>query len=166
MGLNIWPPQISANIARGIVYHQAITANTAYIGDTETIVYPHTFQAAQGRTYKFTYNLLVVDADGVGDTTPPGAKNAAHLYGRWASGATVTSSSTVVAQKYHTIFSDSSDRDSGTMLVGYVVNPPAGQVTVGLGLRVRIASGTNGMTRILPGGGSYFAVEDVGSALA
>ncbi|AGM12046.1 hypothetical protein SEA_GODPOWER_24 [Streptomyces phage Godpower] len=166
MGLNIWPPQISANIARGIVSHEAITLNTDYIGDTETIVYPHTFQAAQGRTYKFTYNLLVVDANATGDTTPPGAKNAAHLYGRWAAGSTVTTSSAVVAQKYHTIFSDSSDRDSGTMLVGYLINPPAGQITVGLGLRVRIASGTNGMTRILPGSGSYIAIEDVGSGLA
>ncbi|ATE85128.1 hypothetical protein SEA_GOBY_23 [Streptomyces phage Goby] len=167
MGLNIWPPQIAANIARGIVYTAAL-GTSAHVGDTETVLYSHTFKAAAGRTYKIHYRFTSVDTDGTGDSTEPAryAKNSALIYCRWKSGTSVAVTDPQIAQGYQSVYDDDSTSSSGTELTAYLINPPAGDVTVGISVKTGRAAATYGQVRFLPGGGARMVVEDVGSVLA
>ncbi|AKY03707.1 hypothetical protein AVT26_gp25 [Streptomyces phage Lannister] len=165
MGLNIWPPPVPAKLARGIVY-TATLGTTAYIGDTETMAYTHTFKAAAGRTYKIHYRLTSVDTDGTGDNTNTNiryAKNSAILYCRWKSGTSVSVTDPQIAQAYATVFDDDSTSSTGAELTAYLIDPPAGDVTVGLSVKTGRAAATYGQVRFLPAGGARMVIEDVGS---
>ncbi|MGM9381122.1 DUF7298 domain-containing protein [Streptomyces antibioticus] len=146
----------------------AITKNldtTAYVGDTETMVYQLPFIAAPKRIYRVHLQVYAIDTDGTGDNTNANiryAKNSMIIKCRWASGSTVTTSGSTTGEHRVTVYDDDSTTASGADVAFYLCNPPAGQLTAGISIATARASATYGQVRILPGSYSYFAVEDVG----
>lgn len=152
---------------RGIVSVQAL-ASTAYIGDTETIVYSQTFTAEANRCYEINFRVAVVDTDATGDnasSTIRYAKQSGYTACRWAAGSTASNTSTLLGTFYNTLFDDDSFTATGINANWYLNNPPAGTVTIGIGLKVNRAAATYGQVRYLVSGGSHLAIEDVGSSI-
>ncbi|WDS51739.1 hypothetical protein SEA_TRIUMPH_25 [Streptomyces phage Triumph] len=153
------------HMPRGIVAITQNLATTTSIGDTETVVYQLPFTAAPKRIYRVHLQIFAADTDGVGDNANANiryAKNSMNIRCRWASGSSVTASGTLIGEHRVTVFDDDSSTASGADVAFYLLNPPRGQVTVGITLNTARAAATYGMVRVLPGSLSYFAVEDVG----
>lgn len=152
---------------RGVLALQTL-GTTAYVGDTESIVYTQQFQADAGRCYKVTIRIAAVDTDATGDNANTNiryAKQSAMTTVRWATGTTVSTSSTAIGTFYSTTYDDDSNSATGMDATFYLNNPPAGPITVGVGLNTRRAAATYGMVRFLPSTLSTLAIEDVGAAL-
>ncbi|WAB08727.1 hypothetical protein SEA_ANDRIS_23 [Streptomyces phage Andris] len=155
----------ASHMPRGIVAITQNLATTAQIGDTETMVYQLPFKAAPKRIYRVHLQAYAADTDGVGDNTNANiryAKNSMVLRGRWATGTTVTTAGTAFGEGRATVFDDDSATAGGIDINWYLLNPPSGQLTVGVAIYVARAAATYGTVRILPGSFSFFAVEDVG----
>ncbi|MFE5971387.1 siphovirus ReqiPepy6 Gp37-like family protein [Streptomyces sp. NPDC056460] len=151
--------------AKGVVAIQNL-ALSAYIADTATLVYTQQFTAEAGRCYKVALRIAAVDTDNVGDSaTARYAKQGAYTTVRWASGTTVTTSSSLVGDAYSTTFDDDSNTSNGLDINCYINNPPAGPITVGITLNTRRAAATYGMVRYIPGGLSTLVIEDAGAAI-
>ncbi|MFJ9827698.1 siphovirus ReqiPepy6 Gp37-like family protein [Streptomyces sp. NPDC101160] len=151
--------------AKGVVAIQNL-ALSAYVADTATLVYTQQFTAEAGRCYKVALRIAAVDTDNTGDsTTARYAKQGAYTTVRWASGATVTTSSSLVGDAYSTTFDDDSNTSNGLDINCYINNPPAGPITVGITLNTRRAAATYGMVRYIPGGLSTLVIEDAGAAI-
>ncbi|MFI6275934.1 siphovirus ReqiPepy6 Gp37-like family protein [Streptomyces sp. NPDC050988] len=152
---------------RGVMAMQAL-ASTAYVGDTETIVYTQTFTAEANRCYRINLRVAAVDTDATGDNasaTIRYAKQSGYTACRWAAGTTVSNTSTLLGTFYSTLFDDDSFTASGINANWYLNNPAAGTVTIGIGLKVNRAAATYGQVRYLVSGGSHLAIEDAGSAI-
>lgn len=153
------------HMPRGIV---AITTNLAtsnYVGDAETVIYQLPFTAAPKRIYRVHLQVYAADTDSVGDNANTNiryAKNSMVIRCRWASGSTVTASGTLIGEHRATVYDDDSSTASGVDFSAYLLNPPAGPLTVGITLATARAAATYGAVRFLPGAISCFAVEDVG----
>jgi hypothetical protein len=159
----------ASHMPRGVV---ALTNNldeTAYIGNTETMVYQLPFVAAPKRIYRVHLQTYSVDTDGVGDNTNSAiryAKNSMIVRCRWASGSTVTTSGTIIGNHRVTVFDDDSTTSSSADCSFYLINPPRGQLTVGISIWAARspATGTGGFgqVRFLVSTGSHLSIEDVG----
>ncbi|WP_412076906.1 siphovirus ReqiPepy6 Gp37-like family protein [Streptomyces xanthophaeus] len=151
--------------AKGVVAIQNL-ALSAYIADTAALVYTQQFTAEAGRCYKVALRIASVDTDNAGDSaTARYAKQGAYTTVRWASGTTVTTSSSLVGDAYSTTFDDDSNTSNGLDINCYINNPPAGPITVGITLNTRRAAATYGMVRYIPGGLSTLVIEDAGAAI-
>lgn len=153
------------HMPRGVVAITTDLASTAYVGDTETMVYTLPFTAAPKRIYRVHLQVYSVDTDGVGDNTNSNvryAKSGAAIRCRWASGSTVTTSSTILGAHRVTVFDDDSSTSSGADCTYYLLNPPRGQATVGISLATARPAASYGQVRFLTGTGNHFAIEDVG----
>ncbi|MFJ6680596.1 DUF7298 domain-containing protein [Streptomyces werraensis] len=153
------------HMPRGVVAIMKDLGTTAYVGDTETVVYQLGFTAAPKRIYRVHLQAYVVDVDGVGDNTNSNiryAKNSALVRCRWASGSTVTASSTVIGATRVTVFDDDSSTSSGVDASYYLVNPPRGLVTVGISLLAGRTAATYGSVRFLSSASDSLVIEDVG----
>ncbi|AKY03779.1 hypothetical protein SEA_VERSE_24 [Streptomyces phage Verse] len=168
MGAAIYPPPSSPNFARGLVAPIQMLGTSAYVGNTETMIYTQQFTAQANRSYKVVMRMPSVDTDGAGDNTNSTiryAKQGAITYCRWAAGATVTTASQSVGNFYTTTFDDDSVTSMGLMCEWYIVNPPAGLITVGISLfAYRSPHTTYGMVRYLPSASATLGIEDVGPA--
>lgn len=152
---------------RGVIAVQAL-ASTAYVGDTETIVYTQTFAAEANRCYRINLRVAAVDTDATGDNasaTIRYAKQSGYTACRWGAGTTVSNTSPLLGTFYSTLFDDDSFTASGINANWYLNNPAAGTVTIGIGLKVNRAAATYGQVRYLVSGGSHLAIEDAGSAI-
>ncbi|MCD2462465.1 hypothetical protein MBT42_02715 [Streptomyces sp. MBT42] len=139
--------------------------NSAVVGDTETVVYTLSFTAAPKRIYKVCFRAAVVDTNGTGDNANSAiryAKNAADIRCRWAVGASVTATSNNLGLMRATVFDDDSITAMGADASFYLLNPPRGQITVGITLKAARASATYGQVGLYPNSGSHLAIEDVG----
>ncbi|MFJ3974894.1 hypothetical protein [Streptomyces sp. NPDC090021] len=167
-GWSAWRQLSYANeTARGVKALQTL-GTSAYVGDTATMVYTQQFTAEAGRCYKVTLRVASVDTDGAGDNANASiryAKQSAFTCIRWATGTTVTPSSTLAADFYSTVYDDDSSTSTGLNIDCFINNPPAGPITVGVTLNTRRAAATYGMVRYLPSGMSQLAIEDAGAAL-
>ncbi|ATI18887.1 hypothetical protein SEA_JANUS_24 [Streptomyces phage Janus] len=153
------------HMPRGVVAITLDLANSAVVGDTETMIYTLSFTAAPKRIYKVCFRAAVVDTNGTGDNANSAiryAKNAADIRCRWASGASVTTSSSSLGLIRATVFDDDSVTAGGADASFYLLNPPRGQITVGITLRAARASATYGQVGLYPNAGSHLAIEDVG----
>ncbi|MFG2209948.1 siphovirus ReqiPepy6 Gp37-like family protein [Streptomyces sp. NPDC091682] len=151
--------------AKGVIAIQNL-ALSAYVADSATLVYTQQFTAEAGRCYKVALRIASVDTDNAGDSaTARYAKQGAYTTVRWASGTTVTTSSTLVGDAYSTTFDDDSNTSNGLDINCYINNPPAGPITVGITLNTRRAAATYGMVRYIPGGLSTLVIEDAGAAI-
>ncbi|MGW3336214.1 siphovirus ReqiPepy6 Gp37-like family protein [Streptomyces sp. NPDC001009] len=150
---------------RGVLALQTL-GTTAYVGDTETMVYTQQFTAEAGRCYKVVLRIASVDTDATGDNASTRyAKQSAMTVVRWASGSTVASSNTAIGSFYSTTFNDDSNTSNGMDAAFYLNSPPAGPITIGIGLMTKRAAATYGMVRYLPSTLSTLAIEDVGAAV-
>ncbi|MBQ0949253.1 MULTISPECIES: hypothetical protein [unclassified Streptomyces] len=150
---------------RGVVAIMTNLGTTDYIGDTETMVFRLPFQAAPKRIYRVHLVAYSADTDGTGDNTNANiryAKNSMIIRGRWASGSTVSTSGTAFGEYRVAVFDDDSSTSSGADVAFYLVNPPAGQLTVGVSIATARAAATYGQVRFLAGAMSALVVEDVG----
>ncbi|MGW8630614.1 DUF7298 domain-containing protein [Streptomyces sp. NPDC055793] len=150
---------------RGVVAIMTNLGTTDYVGDTETVVFRLPFQAAPKRIYRVHLVAYSVDADGTGDNANSNiryAKNGMVIRGRWASGPTVSTSGTAFGECRVTVFDDDSSTSSGADCAFYLVNPPAGQLTVGITIGTARTAATYGQVRLLAGSLSALVVEDVG----
>ncbi|MGC4928083.1 siphovirus ReqiPepy6 Gp37-like family protein [Streptomyces sp. DT117] len=153
------------NTPRGIV---ALTSlpNSDYVADVEQLVFTMPFTAEADRCYKVSIRVPVVDTDSTGDSSARVAKQSAMTYLRWAPGTSVSTSSTAVGSFYSTTFNDDSMTGTGLDASFYINRPPAGRITIGVGLMARRTAATYGRVRYLASTGSSLAVEDVGAAVA
>lgn len=148
--------------ARGVVGSSPI-GTSADVGTTEVITNSITFTALAGRAYRVNVLTPVLDNQAT-------AAQTAIVNVRWAAGATVTNASTLIAKGINNTPGATGSTTPGSAaetlsLVGYLNNPAAGSVTVGVGLaaasassNVRfLASGTLG-----PNANGVFVVEDIG----
>lgn len=167
MGASLYPPPVSTQLAKGLVALQAC-GTSAYVGNTETMIYTQQFTAEANRTYKVVFRMPSVDTDSTGDNataTIRYAKQTGVTQCRWASGTSVSTTSTNAGSLYTTTFDDDSQTSTGAQAEWYIQNPPAGTVTVGISLyAIRSPSSTYGQVRYLPSTGSQLAIEDVGPA--
>ncbi|MFG2923875.1 hypothetical protein ACGFYA_20495 [Streptomyces sp. NPDC048305] len=151
---------------RGVVALLNNLDETAYVGSTETMVYQLPFVAAPKRIYKVHLQAYSVDTDGVGDNASTNiryAKTSMIMRFRWAAGSTVTTSGTVLGAHRVSVFDDDSTTSSSADCAFYLVNPPAGQLAVGVSIwSARTPDTTYGKVRFLTSTGSHLAVEDVG----
>ncbi|MFF8845492.1 hypothetical protein ACF08N_22660 [Streptomyces sp. NPDC015127] len=150
---------------RGVVAITTTLDNSAVVGDTETVVYTLSFTAAPKRIYKVCFRAAVVDTNGTGDNTNSAiryAKNAADIRCRWAVGSSVTATSNNLGLMRATVFDDDSITAMGVDASYYLLNPPRGQITVGITLKAARASATYGQVGLYPNSGSHLAIEDVG----
>lgn len=150
----------------GVVALTNNLAETAYVGNTETMVYQLPFIAAPKRIYRMHLQVYAVDTDGAGDNANSAiryAKNSMIIRGRWASGSTVSTSGTIIGNHRVTVYDDDSTTSSGADCTFYLLNPPAGQLTVGISIwAARTPDTTYGKVRFLVNTGSHLSVEDVG----
>ncbi|MEU2111514.1 siphovirus ReqiPepy6 Gp37-like family protein [Streptomyces sp. NPDC019507] len=152
---------------RGIVALQTL-GTPSYIGDTPTIVYTQQFTASANRCYRVTLRVASTDTDAVGDNADSNiryAKQGLYTTVRWASGTTVTTTSTLIGDYFSTTFDDDSNTSTGLNLNCFINKPPAGTVTVGVAISTRRAAATYGLVRYLPGSLSTLAIEDVGAGI-
>ncbi|WP_432006298.1 DUF7298 domain-containing protein [Streptomyces parvus] len=153
------------HMPRGVVAITLDLSNSAVVGETETVIYTLPFTAAPKRIYKVCFRAAVVDTNGTGDNANNAiryAKNAADIRCRWASGASVTTSSNNLGVLRATVFDDDSVTAGGVDASFYMLNPPRGQITVGITLRAARTSATYGQVGLYPNPGSHFVIEDVG----
>lgn len=153
------------HMPRGVVAITTDLASTDYVGDTETMVYQLPFTAAPKRIYRVHLQVYSVDTDGTGDNTNSNiryAKSAAAIRCRWASGPIVTTSGTILGAHRVTVYDDDSSTSSGADCTFYLLNPPRGQLTVGISLATARAAATYGQIRFLASSGNHLAIEDVG----
>lgn len=155
----------------GVVALMNNLGDTAYVGNTETMVYQLPFIAAPKRIYRVHLQAYSVDTDNGGDNTNTNiryAKNSMIIRCRWAAGSTVTTTgSTVIGAHRVSVFDDDSTTASSADCTFYLVNPPAGQLTTGISIWAARspATGTGtiyGQVRFLTSTGSHLSVEDVG----
>jgi|SRR5690606_1875434 len=138
--------------------------NDAYV-DTETVVYTLSFTAAPKRFYKVHFQVYSVDSDGTGDNANNDiryAKSSAAIRCRWASGSTVTTSSSILGAHRVTVFDDDSSTASGADISYFLINPPRGLTTVGITLAAARTPATYGKVRFLTSTGNHLSIEDVG----
>lgn len=148
--------------AKGVVGQTPI-GTSASANTTGIITNSVTFIAEANRAYRVSVLTPVVDNDGTANQT-------AVVTIRWATGASVVIGSTLIAKGVQntppTTTSSTPGSSAETLaLVGYLNNPGAGQVTVGVGLEALsasstirfLASGTSG-----PNANGVFVVEDIG----
>lgn len=148
--------------AKGVVGAASI-GTSADVGTTEVITDSVTFTAEAGRAYRVSVMTPVLDNQATASQT-------AITTIRWASGATVSNAGSLIAKGIGNTPGVTGSSSPGSAaetitMIGYINNPPAGQVTVGLGLaassassNVRyLASGTTG-----PDKAGILFVEDVG----
>lgn len=150
---------------RGVVAITTGLGDSGLVGDTETVVYQLPFVAAPKRIYKVCFRAGMADTNGTGDNANANiryAKNGATLQCRWAAGPSVSTSGAVLGVYRVTVFDDDSNTATGADCHFYLVNPPAGQVAVGITLRASRASATYGQVQLYTSGSGHFAVEDVG----
>ena len=136
-----------------------------YVGDTETMVYQLPFIAAPKRIYRVQIRAGRADAHTEGDQEGEiirYAKNSMVTRCRWASGPTVTTSGTSLGDYRVSVFDDNSTVSTGLHSSWILINPPAGQLTVGISIFAGRAAATYGTVRILTDGGAYLLVEDIG----
>ncbi|AWY07589.1 hypothetical protein SEA_YOSIF_25 [Streptomyces phage Yosif] len=168
MGAQLYPPPSNASVAKGVVALQSL-GTSAYVGNTETMIYTQQFTAQAGRIYKVVMRMASVDTDGAGDQTNTlirYAKQTGITHCRYAAGSSVSTSSTTLGNFYTTTFDDDSITSMGLTCEWYMTSPPAGLITVGISLyAARSPHTTYGMVRYLPASGATLAIEDVGSAL-
>ncbi|MEU9795072.1 hypothetical protein AB0E27_31555 [Streptomyces sparsogenes] len=137
--------------------------DTAYVGDTETMVYQLPFIAAPKRIYKVAFRVGIADADSTGDQTANRyAKQGLTATCRWAAGSSVAVSSASIGYLRTTTFDDDSLTGTGADASFYLVNPPGGQLTVGISIKAARAAATYGQVRYLTGPNAHLVVEDVG----
>ncbi|MFF4244300.1 siphovirus ReqiPepy6 Gp37-like family protein [Streptomyces sp. NPDC001822] len=156
------------NSPRGILAIQPALVASAHVGDTEAILYSQTFTASAGRCYKVNFRMATVDTDGTGDNSNTNiryAKQGGYTSCRWAAGSAVSTSSALLGVMYTTTFDDDSTSGIGVTADFYLNNPPAGPITIGIGLKTLRPAATYGQVRYLPSGGSHLAVEDVGATV-
>ncbi|ATI18724.1 hypothetical protein SEA_DAUDAU_23 [Streptomyces phage Daudau] len=153
----------------GVVAITTGLADTAYVGNTETMVYQLPFIAAPKRIYKVCFRIGRADTDGTGDnadTLIRYAKQSLAARCRWASGSSVTTSGTSLGDYRVTVYDDDSNTASGMDASWYLVNPPSGQLTVGIAIWAAwspaTGTGGHGQVRCLADGNAHFVVEDVG----
>lgn len=153
---------VAATRAKGVVGSTPI--GTSSSADTTGLITDSiTFTAEAGRAYRVSVLTPVVDNDG-------SASQTAVVTLRWATGASVTIGGTLIAKGVQntppTTTSSTPGSSAETLaLIGYLNNPGAGQVTIGVGLAALsasstirfLASGTSG-----PNANGVFVVEDVG----
>ncbi|MET8111173.1 DUF7298 domain-containing protein [Streptomyces prasinus] len=150
---------------RGVVAITTGLDNTVSVDSTETVVFQLPFTAAPKRIYKVSLRVGRADVDGVGDNagdTLRYAKNSLAVRCRWASGSTVTTSGTSLGDYRVTVFDDDSTTATGVSAHWFLLDPPAGQLTVGVSIWAGRNAATYGNVRILADGHAHFAVEDVG----
>lgn len=148
--------------AKGVVGQSAIGTSSS-ANTTGIITNSVTFIAEANRAYRVNVLTPVVDNDGSANQT-------AVVTIRWATGASVAIGGTLIAKGVQntppTTTSSTPGSSAETLsLVGYLNNPGAGQVTVGVGLEALsasstirfLASGTSG-----PNANGVFVVEDIG----
>ncbi|WP_436739919.1 DUF7298 domain-containing protein [Streptomyces sp. BBFR102] len=154
------------HLPRGVVALMNDLDSTEYVGNTETMVYQLPFRAAPKRIYKVHLQAYSADTDGVGDNANTNiryAKSSLLIRVRWAAGTTVTTSGTVIGAHRVSVFDDDSTTATSADCSFYLINPPAGQLTVGLSIwAARTPDTTYGKVRFLTSAGSHLAVEDVG----
>lgn len=149
----------------GVVAITTGLADSGLVGDTETVVYKLTFTAAPKRIYRINFRAMMADTDSTGDQTNTiirYAKNGATIGCRWATGSTVTTSGTPLGYIRATVFDDDSVTAMGAELTCYLVNPPRGQLTVGITLKTARAAATYGQVQLYQSGVGHLAIEDVG----
>ncbi|AXQ61080.1 hypothetical protein SEA_HANK144_24 [Streptomyces phage Hank144] len=155
---------------RGVVAITTDLADTAYVGNTEVIVYQLPFVAAPKRIYKVQFRVGRADTDSGGDNTNSAiryAKQSLVARCRWASASTVTTSNPHIGEVRVTTFDDDSSTATGIDAHWFLLNPPAGQSAVGIGIWAARspATGTGtifGQVRCLADGNAHLAIEDVG----
>ncbi|WP_438470797.1 DUF7298 domain-containing protein [Streptomyces asiaticus] len=147
----------------GVVAITTGLSDTAYVGDTETVVYQLPFIAAPRRIYKVLLRVGMADVDSSGDDTARRyAKNAANVTCRWAAGPAVTANSASLGNYRVTCFDDDSLTATGVDATFYLVDPPFGQATVGVTIKAARPAATYGQVRFLTGANAHLAIEDVG----
>lgn len=155
---------------RGVVAIMNNLDDTAYVGNTEAMVYQLPFIAAPRRIYRVHLQVYSADTDNGGDnanTSIRYAKNSMIIRCRWAAGATVsTTGSTIIGNHRVTVFDDDSSTASSADCTFYLINPPAGQLTTGISIWAArspaTGTGNYGQVRFLTSTGSHLSVEDVG----
>ncbi len=138
---------------------------SADVTTTEVITDTVTFVAEAGRAYRVSVMTPVLDNQATAGQT-------AIVTIRYASGPSVTNADALVGKAVNTVPGATASSTPGSAaetvtMVAFINNPPAGQLTVGVGLaassassNVRfLASGTTG-----PNANGVFVVEDVGAA--
>lgn len=122
---------------RGVV-GSAVVGTSADTGTTEVITNSVTFTASAGRAYRVSLGTPVLDNQG-------SAAQTAIVTLRWAPGATVNNSGTVIAKAVRNTPAVTGSTTAGSAaetasLTGWIRNPGAGQVTVGVGLAAQSGS--------------------------
>ncbi|MDX3405162.1 hypothetical protein PV708_02780 [Streptomyces sp. ME02-6977A] len=147
---------------RGVVAITTDLNDTAYVGDTETVVYQLPFTAAPKRIYRVHFRVGRADTYSQGDSSTRPAKSSMQVKCRWAAGSTVTTSGALIGDYRVSVFNDSSDTATGVDASFYLVNPPSGQLAVGISIYANRASATYGTVRCLADTNAHLVVEDVG----
>lgn len=147
---------------RGVVALLTEFGHSDLLGDTETMAYQITFTAAPNRIYRVHFHAVAADTDGVGDNSARGAKNCMVARCRWASGSTVTTAGTLIGRNRTSVFVNDSLSATSVDFSSYLVNPPRGQLTVGISGQAGRSAASYGRVAFLGTDGSHFAVEDVG----
>ena len=157
------------NRARGIVVLKQNLPTTAYIGDTETIVYSQAFTAETGRCYKITLCVSSVDKDSAGDNADDNLRyprqSGVTTCRAATAGATLSTSSPSLGSIFTTVVDDDSQSASGVCAAWYLNNPAPGTCTVGISLYAKRPAATYGSVRYIAYGNQQLAVEDVGPAV-
>ncbi|WP_406192333.1 hypothetical protein OH733_05475 [Streptomyces griseus] len=147
---------------RGVVALLMDLPDSPAVENTETMVYELPFRSAPKRIYRVNIRLGRADTNSTGDAAAHSAKNSLVMRCRWAAGSTVTTSSTSLGDYRVTVFDDDSNTSTGVSTDFYLINPPAGQLTVGISIRAARVAATYGNVRVIADGHAHLAVEDVG----
>ncbi len=147
---------------RGVVALLTEFPHSDLLGDTETMVYQLPFIAAPNRIYRVHFHAVAADTDGEGDNSARGAKNCMIARCRWASGSAVTTGGTLIGNNRTSVFVNDSLSATSVDFSSYLINPPRGQLTVGISGQAGRAAATYGRVAFLGQAGSYFVIEDVG----
>lgn len=142
------PTDLSVGYVAGITPR---TANSAGILATETVIDTFTFTAVAGRRYRAVWDGVVSNN---------AATNNVEMHLRYAAGASVTNTGTLIAGKLHT--SPAANINMPTTITLPYSGFPAGQVTIGFFLVTSFGSGTS--TAVA--GVNYptnFWIEDIGT---
>jgi hypothetical protein len=149
--------------AKGVIAQTNVGISGDYV--TETIAASVTFTAEANRMYRVTVVTPVIDNQGTGAQT--GIVTLRH-----ATGGSVTAAGTLVGKAVSNAPGSTGSSTAGSAaetvtLVGWINNPAAGQLTVGVGLAptgataVRFLSGGTSGPDYIP----QLVVEDAGAAI-
>ncbi|MEU0344248.1 hypothetical protein ABZ092_36240 [Streptomyces bobili] len=148
---------------RGVVAITTSLSDTAYVTEAETVLYTLPFRAAPKRIYRVSFRVGRADTNGTGDNaTLRYAKSSMVARCRWASGSSVTTSGTSLGDYRVTVFDDDSSTATGVDASYILLNPPAGQLTVGIFGYAGRAAATYGQVRFIADGNAFLMVEDIG----